>query len=325
MVTPCSNQARCFASQIHRGIGKASSNSLEKITPRTPSATGRSRSRQRTLPVKSAASLLFGPAEGRRLENAVLQRFEHIGPVSRNHARISSARRPHGLRLRRSGTGRCAGSGPARHAIGELEGNNWPKRLPNGDARIKIATLPDSVPFCFIKSKTGTIEGQLHEPGERNGPAAAISALIFRRHFSMLLAGWREFGYQSHSVSQTRTLYGQDRRLLQSDVRTKSIRPASVFGQQPHAPHQRRAAPVDHAPLESDNLKAMLYEIAPNSKSKQFEETGDVDSATRSRMSPASAPTSSTRRRCGAVFRQIPSRCFRSRTSKNLTPPCPPS
>ena len=34
---------------------------------------------------------------------------------------------------------------------------------------------------------------------------------------------------------------------------------------------------VDYPPLESDTLKAMLYEIAPEYKIKVFEETGDVD------------------------------------------------
>ncbi|MGH7990384.1 MAG: type IV pili twitching motility protein PilT, partial [Limisphaerales bacterium] len=34
---------------------------------------------------------------------------------------------------------------------------------------------------------------------------------------------------------------------------------------------------VDYPPLESDPLKTMLYEIAPEHKVKQFEETGDVD------------------------------------------------
>src|SRR5580700_7287829 len=34
---------------------------------------------------------------------------------------------------------------------------------------------------------------------------------------------------------------------------------------------------VDYPPLESDHLKLMLYEIAPEFKIKVFEETGDVD------------------------------------------------
>src|SRR5438876_8092578 len=34
---------------------------------------------------------------------------------------------------------------------------------------------------------------------------------------------------------------------------------------------------VDHPPLDNDELKKMLYEIAPEFKVKIFEETGDVD------------------------------------------------
>ncbi len=34
---------------------------------------------------------------------------------------------------------------------------------------------------------------------------------------------------------------------------------------------------IDHPPLESDALKMMLYEIAPEYKVKTFEETGDID------------------------------------------------
>ena len=34
---------------------------------------------------------------------------------------------------------------------------------------------------------------------------------------------------------------------------------------------------MEHPPLDSDTLKAMIYEIAPEYKIKVFEETGDVD------------------------------------------------
>src|SRR3954470_17095916 len=34
---------------------------------------------------------------------------------------------------------------------------------------------------------------------------------------------------------------------------------------------------VDYPPLENDDLKAMVYEIAPEGKIKHFEETSDVD------------------------------------------------
>src|ERR1041385_928935 len=36
---------------------------------------------------------------------------------------------------------------------------------------------------------------------------------------------------------------------------------------------------VDHPPLETDDLKKMLYEVAPEYKIKLFEETGDIDFA----------------------------------------------
>src|SRR5690606_40626061 len=66
---------------------------------------------------------------------------------------------------------------------------------------------------------------------------------------------------------------------------------------------------VEHPPLDSDTLKAMIYEIAPEYKIKTFEETGDVDFG-------YEIPNISRFRanffnqKCGvaAVFRQIPSR-----------------
>ena len=36
---------------------------------------------------------------------------------------------------------------------------------------------------------------------------------------------------------------------------------------------------VKYKPLDNDELKGMLYEIAPENKIKVFEETGDVDFA----------------------------------------------
>src|SRR5207302_1461697 len=61
--------------------------------------------------------------------------------------------------------------------------------------------------------------------------------------------------------------------------------------------------------LENDELKAMLYEIAPENKIKQFEETGDVDfgyeipGVARFRCNFFQQKWG-----CGAVFRQIPSK-----------------
>jgi twitching motility protein PilT len=66
---------------------------------------------------------------------------------------------------------------------------------------------------------------------------------------------------------------------------------------------------IDHPPLESDTLKAMLYEIAPEYKIKQFEETGDVDFGYEiPNISRFRANFFNTKNGCGAVFRQIPSK-----------------
>src|ERR1700686_2022320 len=66
---------------------------------------------------------------------------------------------------------------------------------------------------------------------------------------------------------------------------------------------------IDFPPLESDSLKAMLYEISPEYKIKQYEETGDVDFGYEI---PAVARFRSNffqqKWGCGAVFRLIPSK-----------------
>ena len=66
---------------------------------------------------------------------------------------------------------------------------------------------------------------------------------------------------------------------------------------------------VDHPPLESDELKKMLYEIAPEYKVKVFEETGDVDFGYEiPHISRFRANFYNQKYGIGAVFRQIPHR-----------------
>ena len=80
---------------------------------------------------------------------------------------------------------------------------------------------------------------------------------------------------------------------------------------------------VDYPPLESDSLKAMLYEIAPDYKIKQFEETGDVDfgyeipNISRFRVNFFNQKNGVAR--CSARF---PAACCRSRILKSWTRPC---
>ena len=66
---------------------------------------------------------------------------------------------------------------------------------------------------------------------------------------------------------------------------------------------------VDFPPLESDALKAMLYEIAPDYKIKVFEETGDVDFGYEiPNISRFRVNFFNQKNGVSAVFRQIPSR-----------------
>src|SRR3974377_2230777 len=81
---------------------------------------------------------------------------------------------------------------------------------------------------------------------------------------------------------------------------------------------------VDYPPLESDALKGMLYEIAPDYKIKQFEETGDVDfgyeipGVSRFRVNFFNQKNG-----CAAVFRQIPSRVLSFEDFEKLEAPLP--
>ena len=65
---------------------------------------------------------------------------------------------------------------------------------------------------------------------------------------------------------------------------------------------------IKYKPLDNDELKAMLYEIAPENKIKDFEETGDVDFAYEiPNLARYRANYFQQKWGVGAVFREIPS------------------
>src|SRR6201747_698819 len=81
---------------------------------------------------------------------------------------------------------------------------------------------------------------------------------------------------------------------------------------------------VDFPPLESDNLKAMLYEIAPDYKIKTFEETGDVDFGYEiPNISRFRANFFNQKNGVAAVFRQIPSRVLSFEDFEKFDAPLP--
>ncbi|MDQ5984808.1 MAG: Twitching mobility protein [Syntrophus sp. SKADARSKE-3] len=81
-----------------------------------------------------------------------------------------------------------------------------------------------------------------------------------------------------------------------------------VTGQQPAIRIRGEIERIKYDILDNDGLKAMLYEIAPEHKVKQFEETGDVDFAYEiPNLARYRANFFMQKWGCAAVFREIPS------------------
>jgi twitching motility protein PilT len=82
---------------------------------------------------------------------------------------------------------------------------------------------------------------------------------------------------------------------------------------------------IEHPPLDGDTLKTMIYEIAPEYKIKQFEETGDVDFGYEiPNISRFRANFFNQKAGVAAVFRQIPSRVLSFEDFEKLDAPLPP-
>src|SRR6187455_204575 len=81
---------------------------------------------------------------------------------------------------------------------------------------------------------------------------------------------------------------------------------------------------VDFPPLESDSLKAMLYEIAPEFKVEHFEETGDVDFGYEiPNVSRFRANFFQQKNGISAVFRQIPTKVLSFEDFEKFDAPLP--
>jgi twitching motility protein PilT len=81
---------------------------------------------------------------------------------------------------------------------------------------------------------------------------------------------------------------------------------------------------VDFPPLESDALKAMLYEITPEYKVKHYEESGDVDFGYEiPNVSRFRANFFNQKNGCSAVFRQIPSKVLSFEDFERFDAPLP--
>ncbi|MCK9229848.1 MAG: type IV pilus twitching motility protein PilT [Syntrophales bacterium] len=81
-----------------------------------------------------------------------------------------------------------------------------------------------------------------------------------------------------------------------------------VSGQQPVIRIRGEMERIKYNVLENDSLKALLYEITPEHKIKQFEETGDIDFAYEiPELARYRANFFQQKYGIGAVFREIPS------------------
>ena len=95
-----------------------------------------------------------------------------------------------------------------------------------------------------------------------------------------------------------------------------------VAGQQPIVRLHGELERIKYKVLDNDELKAMLYEIAPEIKIKQFEETGDVDFGYEiPGIARFRANFFNQKNGCGAVFRQIPQKIV-SAEDLGLPPIC---
>ena len=82
---------------------------------------------------------------------------------------------------------------------------------------------------------------------------------------------------------------------------------------------------IEYPPLESDVLKGMLYEITPDYKIKQYEETGDIDFGYEiPAISRFRANFFNQKNGCAAVFRQIPSKVLSFEDFEKFDAPLPP-
>ncbi len=81
---------------------------------------------------------------------------------------------------------------------------------------------------------------------------------------------------------------------------------------------------VDYPPLENDDLKKMLYEIAPEFKTKVFEETGDVDFGYEiPHLCRLRVNFFNQKHGVAAAFRQIPSKVLSFEDFEKMNAPLP--
>ena len=213
------------------------------------------------------------------------------------------------------------GNFKAFEPFGELEGQELAEERANRGTGKKIARSADNVRFLFIISINGTIQGHLHEIVERNRPTRLNPGANF----------FEEFLHSKRNGADLATTRQTNVKLmakidaffnLMFEQKASDLHLAS--GNNPMLRINGELQRVDHAPLENDDLKKMLYEIAPEFKIKQFEETGDVDFGYEiPNISRFRANFFNQKHGIAAVFRQIPSKVLSFEDFEKFDAPLP--
>jgi len=125
---------------------------------RTPPDPGRKR--RQTLP------LPFLPAR-RGFDQHIFHPFKQAGLVGLEP--VQNVLRQ--FSVVRSGLDQAPAAVRRRHGLqppGKLERQQLPKQAPHAHAGDKVPLQPNRVLFCLVVASFRTIQGQFHEPGERN-------------------------------------------------------------------------------------------------------------------------------------------------------------
>src|SRR5882762_8388170 len=208
-----------------------------------------------------------------------------------------------------------------RKPLRKLECQQLAEEAPHAHARIEISALSAGVPFSFIISINRTIKRQFHEARKRNRPACCYSFGDFLGDFVQGLENGADLATKrpddTDFMAKIDAFFNLMFEQKASDVHLSS-------GNNPMLRINGELSRVDFPPLEADGLKTMLYEIAPEYKIKQFEETGDVDFGYEiPNISRFRANFFNQKNGIAAVFRQIPSKVLSFEDFEKFEAPLP--
>src|SRR5882762_1474575 len=209
-----------------------------------------------------------------------------------------------------------------RKPLRKLECQQLAEEAPHAHARIEISALSAGVPFSFIISINRTIKRQFHEARKRNRPACCYSFGDFLGDFVQGLENGADLATKrpddTDFMAKIDAFFNLMFEQKASDVHLSS-------GNNPMLRINGELHRVDHPPLDNDELKKMLYEIAPEYKIKLFEETGDVDFGYEiPNISRFRANFFNQKNGIAAVFRQIPSKVLSFEDFEKFDAPLPP-